>query len=54
VYVQKTLEGEFEVIAIKGKKVLELDDEDEERIVERAIRMAKKDVWMGVINEEEE
>jgi hypothetical protein len=54
VYVQKTLEGEFEVIAIKGKKVLELDDEDEEKIVERAIRMAKKDVWMGVINEEEE
>jgi hypothetical protein len=54
VYVQKTLEGEFEVTAIKGRKVLHISEEEEERAVERAIQMAKQDIWMGVINEEEE
>jgi hypothetical protein len=54
VYVQKTLDGEFEVTAIKGRKVLDISEEEEERAVERAIQMAKMDIWMGVINEEEE
>lgn len=54
VYVQRTPEGEFEVIAIKGKSLLKVSEEDQIRVEERAIRMAEKDIWITVVNEEEE
>jgi hypothetical protein len=54
VYVQRTPEGEFEVIAIKGKSLLKVSEEDQIRVEDRAIRMAEKDIWITVVNEEEE
>jgi hypothetical protein len=54
VYVQRSPEGEFEVIAVKGKNILKVSEEDQIRVEERAIRMAERDIWVTVVNEEEE